>query len=58
MSKPKSSCRKKKADENVPCSITIPRELQEALIKKAESEDRSFSAVVRRAVSAYVGQPG
>jgi predicted transcriptional regulator len=50
----KSSCRKKRANESVPCSITIPKDLQLRLIAQAEKEDRSFSAVVRRAVASYL----
>lgn len=49
------SCRKKKANDTVPCSVAIPRDLQSAIIRVAEAEDRSFSAVVRRAVVAYLG---
>lgn len=59
MSKPtrtRNSCRKKAANDNVPCSVAIPVELQEALIRRAAAEDRTFSAVVRRAVAAYVGK--
>lgn len=51
-----NSCRKKKANDSVPCSVAIPADLQQALIRKAELEDRTFSAVVRRAVAAYVGK--
>lgn len=58
MSHRKTSCRKKSANDSVPCSVSIPIELQKALIQKAESEDRSFSSVVRQAVAAYVGQVG
>jgi hypothetical protein len=48
-------CRKKKPNDAVACSVVIPKELQEAVIRKADREDRSFSSVVRLAVAAYVG---
>lgn len=54
--RPHNSCRKKRPNNSVACSVAIPVELQEALIRRAEAEDRTFSAVVRRAVAAYVGK--
>lgn len=50
----KTACRKKTARHNVPCSVTMPADLQEKVIRVAEAEDRSFSATIRRAVESYV----
>jgi hypothetical protein len=52
----KGSCRKKSPSDQAPCSVTMPVSLQQAIIKVAEQEDRSFSATVRRAVERYVAQ--
>lgn len=49
-----SPCRKRRASDNVPCSVTIPAALQQSLIRISLAEDRSFSATVRKAVEAYV----
>jgi hypothetical protein len=35
----------------------MPLEMQQAIIRRAEREDRSFSSVVRRALSAYLNTP-
>jgi len=52
MSKPHpSACRKRSADASKPCSVPMPAELQQAIILRARREDRSFSAVVRRALA-------
>lgn len=48
------ACRKKTG--NSPSSVVLPIELQAAVIDVAKKEDRSFSAVVRRAVAAYVAR--
>jgi hypothetical protein len=53
--RPSNSCRKKRANDSVPCSVTIPIELQQQIIARANQEDRTFSAVIRRAVAQYVG---
>jgi predicted transcriptional regulator len=50
------ACRKRAADDNKPTSVTMPKSLQEAVIRAADREDRSFSAVVRRAVEQYVAK--
>lgn len=50
----KPACRKRRVDEAIPCSITMPKQLQEAVIQRARQEDRSFSATVRRAVETYL----
>jgi hypothetical protein len=60
MSKPtrspsKGSCRKKAPNDQAPCSVTMPVSLQQAVIRAAQQEDRSFSAIIRRAVERYVG---
>jgi hypothetical protein len=49
-----NACRKHKADDSKPCSVPMPVEMQAAIIRRAEAEDRSFSAVVRRALAAYL----
>ena len=51
------ACRKRASDENKPCSVTLPKALQEAVIRRANADDRSFSATVRRALETYVGKP-
>jgi hypothetical protein len=51
---PKTACRKKRLDDAQPCSITMPKILQEAVVRRAQAEDRSFSATVRRAVESYL----
>ncbi len=48
------ACRKRKADGKKPVSITMPRRLQQAIIDRADKEDRSFSATVRRAIESYL----
>lgn len=53
----KNACRKRKADDSKPCSVPMPLEMQQAIIRRAEREDRSFSSVVRRALSAYLNTP-
>jgi len=53
----KSSCRKRRADASKPCSVPIPQEMQEALIRIAERDDRSFSATIRQALVAYLKTP-
>lgn len=35
----------------------MPVEMQQAIIDKAIDEDRSFSSVIRRAISAYLETP-
>lgn len=35
----------------------MPRQLQEAIIRQADAEDRSFSATVRRAIELYLSKP-
>ena len=51
------ACRKRASDESKPCSVTLPKPLQEAIIRRANQDDRSFSATVRRALEAYVSRP-
>lgn len=53
----KSACRKHKPDASRACSVPMPAEMQEAIIKRAQREDRSFSSVVRRALEAYLSKP-
>lgn len=53
----KSACRKRKANSAVPCSIPMPISMQEALIRRATQEDRSFSATIRQAITAYLARP-
>ncbi len=48
-----TACRKKARADNRPASVTMPKALQEAVIRAAVREDRSFSAVVRRALEQY-----
>lgn len=50
----KRACRKRRPSDTVPCSITMPVDLQEAIIRLSEAEDRSFSATVRVAVERYI----
>jgi hypothetical protein len=47
------SCRKKNSTKAA-CSVVMPIDLQAAIIETAIREDRSFSAVVRRAIATYV----
>lgn len=49
--------RKKNFDGSVPTSVLIPEALQRALVEKANKEERSFSAVVRRAIKKELGLP-
>jgi hypothetical protein len=51
-----SACRKHTADQSKACSVPMPAEMQAAIIRRAQAEDRSFSAVVRRALAAYLAQ--
>jgi len=53
----KRACRKRTGDDTKPCSVTMPRPLQEAIIRRADAEDRSFSATVRRAIEQYLSRP-
>ncbi len=53
----KRACRKRTGDENKPCSVTMLRPLQEAIIERADAEDRSFFATVRRALEQYLSRP-
>jgi hypothetical protein len=48
------ACRKRQADATKACSVTMSLALQQAIIRKADAEDRSFSATVRRAVERYL----
>jgi hypothetical protein len=50
----RSACRKKPTDASIPTSIVLPRPLQEAVIRQALREDRSFSSVVRLALGEYL----
>lgn len=50
------ACRKRAGDDHKPASVTMPKELQEAVIRAADREDRSFSAVVRRALEQYLAK--
>jgi hypothetical protein len=50
----RKACRKRTGDDAKPCSVTMPKQLQEAIIRKADAEDRSFSATVRRALEVYL----
>lgn len=49
--------RKKNFRDNVPASVLIPSALQRAVEKRATLEERSFSAVVRRALKKELGLP-
>lgn len=51
------ACRKRASDDARPCSVTLPKALQEAIIRRANQDDRSFSATVRRALEAYISKP-
>lgn len=53
----KTACRKRRADDGKPCSVAMPKALQEAVIRRSNSEDRSFSATVRRALELYLNRP-
>ena len=52
----KQACRKRRADASKPCSVIMPKALQEAIIRHSDAEDRSFSATVRRALESYLRQ--
>lgn len=52
------ACRKREADASKACSVVMSIALQKAIIRKADAEDRSFSATVRRAVERYLATPG
>ncbi len=47
--------RKRQFKLRVPTSILIPVSLQRAIARRAESENRSFSAVIRRAIQKDLG---
>jgi hypothetical protein len=49
--------RKKKFRDDVPASVLIPAPLQRAIAARAVKEERSFSAVVRRAIKKDFGIP-
>ena len=49
--------RKKKFEEGVPTSVLLPVALQRAIAARADAEDRSFNAVVRRALKKELGFP-
>ena len=49
--------RKKTFNSDVPTSVLIPEPLQRAVQKRARAEERSFSAVVRRALKRDLGLP-
>jgi hypothetical protein len=49
--------RKKRFHDNVPASVLIPAALQRAVETRATAEERSFSAVVRRALKKELGLP-
>jgi hypothetical protein len=51
---PKNACRKRRADDSKPCSVPMPAAMQDAIIRRAQAEDRSFSSVVRRALTQYL----
>jgi len=51
------SCRKIKADDSKPCSVAMPIAMQNAIIRRAQLEDRSFSATIRRALEVYLSKP-
>ena len=53
----KSACRKQHSDGSKPCSVPMPVAMQDAIIRRARSEDRSFSSVVRRALESYLSKP-
>jgi predicted transcriptional regulator len=53
----KKACRKRSGDDAKPCSVTMPKALQEAIIRRADAEDRSFSATVRQALEKYLARP-
>jgi len=47
--------RKKTFNDSVPVSVLMPGILQRQVAKRAKAEERSFSAVVRRAVKRELG---
>lgn len=49
--------RKKSFRDDVPTSVILPIPLQEAIDRRATAEERSFSAVVRRALKKELGFP-
>jgi hypothetical protein len=49
--------RKKQFRGDVPTSVLLPTPLQQAIQKRAVLEERSFSAVVRRALKKELGFP-
>jgi len=51
---PPAPAEKNPVEPRQPCSITMPVALQLAIIRRAKTEDRSFSATVRRAVERYL----
>jgi hypothetical protein len=50
----RKACRKRLGDDTKPVSVTMPKRLQEAIIRRADADDRSFSATVRRAIESYL----
>ena len=54
---PSRACRKRIPDESKPCSVILPVALQQAIIRRADQEDRSFSATVRKALERYISNP-
>ena len=49
--------RKKKFEDGMPTSVLLPVALQRAIAARADAEDRSFTAVVRRALKKELGFP-
>lgn len=49
--------RKKRFRSDLPTSVLLPAPLQRAIADKANREERSFSAVVRRALKKELGFP-
>lgn len=49
--------RKKRFRGDVPASVLLPEPLQRAIAARAVVEERSFSAVVRRALKKELGFP-
>jgi hypothetical protein len=49
--------RKKNFKQDVPTSVILPIPLQRAIVARAVAEERSFSAIVRRALKKELGLP-
>jgi hypothetical protein len=49
------STRKKIFKDDVPTSVILPIPLQRAIVARAVAEERSFSAIVRRALKKELG---